>query len=241
MPLARSVPLTSIVVFLLLIALAAVPAIVLDRTLPPRLHAHDLLRLLVATVVFVPVSMLLCRLFLSIFPLPIGPIVPRSRGEFAYCVYMLFIILILPVLHISVFPFLLRRHAYILFGARIGRNSHCSGYIMDPPLVEIGDDVLIGFESLFSAHAFDRGSYELLPITIGRDVTIGARAMILPGVTIGDGAVVAVGAVVTKRTRIGAGEVWGGVPARLIKSQEPSHELGAGAALAQEAELHELR
>lgn len=53
------------------------------------------------------------------------------------------------------------------------------------------------------------------PVVIGNDVWIGAYANILPGVTIGDGAVIASGAVVTKDVPPYA--VVGGVPARIIK------------------------
>ena len=52
---------------------------------------------------------------------------------------------------------------------------------------------------------------------IGNDVWIGAEAMIMPGVRIADGAVVATRAVVTKN--IGPYEIWGGNPAKLIKKR----------------------
>ncbi len=52
-------------------------------------------------------------------------------------------------------------------------------------------------------------------VTIGNDVWIGANVILLPGVTIGDGAVIAAGAVVTKDVEPYA--VAGGVPARIIK------------------------
>lgn len=55
------------------------------------------------------------------------------------------------------------------------------------------------------------------PITIGNGVWIGADAIICPGVTIGDGAVIAVGAVVTKD--IDAWTVVGGNPAKFIKDR----------------------
>ena len=53
------------------------------------------------------------------------------------------------------------------------------------------------------------------PITIGNDVWIGANAIILPGVKIGDGAIIAAGAVVTKDVDDYA--IVGGVPAKLIR------------------------
>jgi chloramphenicol O-acetyltransferase type B len=52
---------------------------------------------------------------------------------------------------------------------------------------------------------------------IGNDVWIGAEALIMPGVQIADGAVIASRAVVTKN--VGAYEIWGGNPARLIKKR----------------------
>ena len=54
------------------------------------------------------------------------------------------------------------------------------------------------------------------PIYIGKNVWIGASAVVLPGVRIGDGASVAAGAVVTKD--VPPNTVVGGVPARQLKS-----------------------
>ena len=58
-------------------------------------------------------------------------------------------------------------------------------------------------------------SKKRISVVIGNDVWIGARATILEGVTIGDGAVVAAGAVVTKEVPPYA--IVGGVPAKIIK------------------------
>jgi len=65
-----------------------------------------------------------------------------------------------------------------------------------------------------------RAGNELLPTKIGRDVWIGANAVILGGVTIGDGAVVAAGSVVNRDVEAGA--VVGGVPARFIRKRQAS-------------------
>lgn len=53
-------------------------------------------------------------------------------------------------------------------------------------------------------------------VVLGRNVWVGAHSTLLPGVTIGDDAVVAAGSVVTKP--VPAGQIWGGVPARFIKN-----------------------
>lgn len=52
---------------------------------------------------------------------------------------------------------------------------------------------------------------------IGNDVWLGAESMIMPGIQIGDGAVIAARAIVTKN--VGPYEIWGGNPARLIKKR----------------------
>ncbi len=90
--------------------------------------------------------------------------------------------------------------------------------------VEIGEETLVSMKAtiLSSNHAIpEQGTLirqqpdELLLTKIGRDVWIGAHAVILGGVTIGDGAVVAAGAVVTKDVEPGA--VVAGVPAKVVK------------------------
>ena len=93
--------------------------------------------------------------------------------------------------------------------------------------VTIGDYVMMGPEVVIytSGHKFDQtdvpmmmqGSTEPKPVVIGNDVWIGRRAMIMPGVTIGDGCVIAAGAVVTKD--VAPYSVVGGVPARVLKSR----------------------
>ena len=60
-----------------------------------------------------------------------------------------------------------------------------------------------------------QGSTEPQKVTIESDVWIGARVIILPGVTIGKGAILAAGAVVTKDVPDYA--VVGGVPAKVLK------------------------
>lgn len=58
---------------------------------------------------------------------------------------------------------------------------------------------------------------------IGNDVWIGAESMIMPGIQIADGAVIAARAVVTKN--VGPYEIWGGNPARLIKKRFSEEEI----------------
>jgi len=59
---------------------------------------------------------------------------------------------------------------------------------------------------------------EFRPVEVGKAVWLGYRSMIVPGVTIGDGAIIAMGAVVTKDVPNGA--IVGGNPAKIIKQRD---------------------
>ncbi len=88
--------------------------------------------------------------------------------------------------------------------------------------VTIEDGVMIGpgVSLLTANHEFDDHMVLLCsPIHIGRNAWIGARAIILPGITIGRNAVVAAGAVVTRDVE--ENTVVGGNPARVLKRLEP--------------------
>ena len=86
--------------------------------------------------------------------------------------------------------------------------------------VATGPDVCL----LTADHDPQSSTFEgrLAPITIGDRAWLGTRAMVLPGVSVGEGAVIAAGAVVTKD--VAPYTIVGGVPARVIG--ERSRELG---------------
>lgn len=62
-----------------------------------------------------------------------------------------------------------------------------------------------------------------LPVRIGRNVWVGAGAIILPGVTIGDNAVISAGCVVTKDVEANA--IVAGVPGRVIRMIDESDDV----------------
>lgn len=99
-----------------------------------------------------------------------------------------------------------------------------SKFIHDHGLIEIGDGSLIGGDAVMSAHTAEKGHLLLSPIKVGKKCLIGQKSILMPGVEVGDGAVVAAGAIVLKDTLVPPGEVWGGIPARCIrpaKTEEP--------------------
>jgi acetyltransferase-like isoleucine patch superfamily enzyme len=79
---------------------------------------------------------------------------------------------------------------------------------------------------VLTAHAITSGHIILREIRVERGATVGVHAVIMPGVEIGEEAIVAAGSIVPMNTKIGAGEVWAGIPARKIKDIEPSEIRG---------------
>jgi acetyltransferase-like isoleucine patch superfamily enzyme len=74
----------------------------------------------------------------------------------------------------------------------------------------------------YDAHTIEDPNFEIKkPIKIGNHVWIGNRAMILKGVTVGDGAIIAAGSVVTKD--VPSYSIVGGVPAKVIKDKVSWH------------------
>lgn len=137
-----------------------------------------------------------------------------------------------------------RNGLYRLSGVRIGRAStiHTGAKFYAPRGVSIGEGTLVGDHAVLDGRAplkignhVDIASQVMIynsehdihgegfdpisgPVTIHDYVFIGPRAIILPGVTLGEGAVVAAGAVVTKD--VPAHAIVGGVPAKVIGERQ---------------------
>lgn len=137
----------------------------------------------------------------------------------------------------------LRKWFYQLLGAKIGKKSFpCRRVeVLLPMGLELEDGVAVGWfaeldarggikighdtnvsshvKLITGSHDIDDSKFtaDFKPIIIGHHCWIGTGAIVLQGVTIGDGAVIAAGAVVTKD--VPSYEVWGGVPAKFIRKR----------------------
>src|SRR3989344_7045396 len=133
-----------------------------------------------------------------------------------------------------------RRLIYRLGGVKIGKGStfHMGARFYNPHNIKIGKDTIVGEKAVLdgrdlliigdhvdiasevmiynSEHDVNDPSFKAVnaPVEIGDYVFIGPRAIILPGVKIGRGAVIAAGAVVTKD--VDEFMIVGGVPAKII-------------------------
>lgn len=148
---------------------------------------------------------------------------------------------------------LVRKVFYRLAGMKIGKGStiHMWANFFEPNGIKIGEDTIIGDHAFLdgraplaignhvdiassvmiynSEHDLEKDDFSARtePVEIGDYVFIGPRAIILPGVKVGKGAVVAAGAVVTKDVPDFA--IVGGVPAKVIgerKNKNPNYYLG---------------
>ncbi|MCX8032775.1 MAG: acyltransferase [Thermoleophilia bacterium] len=119
-------------------------------------------------------------------------------------------------------PFLSwKNFLYRALGARIGNQvSFGLGSVLDiffPQLITVGDNSIIGYNTVILAHEFLVDELRVGPVTIGQRVMIGANVTILPGVKIGDRAVISACSLVN--ADVAPGSFVGGVPARPISSE----------------------
>lgn len=90
--------------------------------------------------------------------------------------------------------------------------------VMFPEKISVGKNSVIGYNTTILAHEYLIREYRLGDVEIGDEVLIGANSTILPGVTIGDGAIVSAGTLVHKD--VPAGAFVGGNPMTIIYTKE---------------------
>ena len=120
------------------------------------------------------------------------------------------------------------KNANISPNIEIGDNSGIGINAKITSSVTIGSNVMMGPNvSIYTSnHKFDRtdipmikqGNSETKPVSIENDVWIGANVIILPGVTIHEGSIIAAGAVVTKDVECYT--IVAGNPAKVIKKRK---------------------
>ncbi len=104
-------------------------------------------------------------------------------------------------------------------GAKIGKmvRTIVPGTILDPDLIEIGDNTIIGGDAIISGHIAETNRLVLKKVKIGKNCLIGGRSIIFPGVVMEDNVTVGAGAIVLEDAHLPTGSIWGGVPAKMIR------------------------
>lgn len=116
--------------------------------------------------------------------------------------------------------FLVKNALYSLLGVKVGKNASVGLMVMldifFPEEIQIGENVIIGYNTTLLGHEFLKDEWRKGKVTIGRDVVIGANCTVLPGITIGDGAVVSAMSLINRD--IPPNSFYGGVPVRDLRA-----------------------
>lgn len=110
--------------------------------------------------------------------------------------------------------------AHVGSDAILGDRVRVQGGAYVASICELGDDVFIGPNAtlLNDRHPPSQDRRKWLPVIVSNGAVIGGGATLLPGITIGEKAVIAAGSVATKD--VPAGQVWAGNPARFMMSRD---------------------
>lgn len=107
-------------------------------------------------------------------------------------------------------------------GMKIGEKTSFALMVMPdtmfPERITVGNNSIIGFNTTILAHEYLIEEYRIGDVVIGDRVMIGANTTILPGVEIGDGAIVSAASLVNRD--IPAGSLAGGNPVKIIYTAE---------------------
>lgn len=117
--------------------------------------------------------------------------------------------------------FRLKNLFYRLTGAKVGKHVsfgfEATLDILYPQRITVEDDVVVGYDTTILCHGYLHDDYHVGDVRIERGAAIGAQCLVLPGVTIGAGAVVGAMSLVTRD--VPPGEFWAGVPAKRIRDR----------------------
>ena len=121
----------------------------------------------------------------------------KIKNPIRICFNYLIIVLCRILPSLSLKRWLLRR-----IGAKIGNNVsfglESTIDVFFPELIEIGDNTIIGYRTTILTHEFLMNELRVGEVKIGKNVMIGANCTILPGVKIGDNAVISAQSLVNK-------------------------------------------
>jgi acetyltransferase-like isoleucine patch superfamily enzyme len=222
----RKIKLNSILVFNCLLILAIILAVFVTHSIFTPLSlgdftgiAYTLIFVIFFYLILISIYRSFLRLFSRLFSQHARVIKEGSKDEFIFNIYLLFYLIPFhPLIKNKLIPVTFMRLIYIMLGAKLGDNTYSAGTILDPPLTYVGNNTIIGQDSILISHIIEGGHLAYAAIRIGNNVTIGANSVIMAGVIIENNAIVGAGAVVTKKTEIKANEVWGGIPAKKLRT-----------------------
>lgn len=113
-----------------------------------------------------------------------------------------------------------------ILGMTVGEHTAFALMVMVdlffPEKIHVGNNTIIGYNTTILTHEYLIKEYRLGDVVIGSNVMIGANTTILPGVHIGDDAIIAAGSVVHKD--VAPGTFVGGNPLKIIREMAEDHD-----------------
>jgi len=179
--------------------------------------------------VLLPIALLICFILYIVFLIGFSVLIykmhpPIKEGTFninseqmdswLMAQIVLNIIDMLRLLRIP--PAMLRKLYSNVFNTKIGDLLIMSG-IVEFSLVDIGDNTVVGNNSEIWGHMIEGNKIYIKRVKIGKNCTIGAKSLIMPGVRVGNGTIVGACSLVPKNKKLEPNSLYLGVPVRKIK------------------------
>lgn len=130
---------------------------------------------------------------------------------------MLKVFTFVPIIYEAIiFPKLMR-----LYGFKVGKNVWIGKRTwIDCALVEIGDNSVIGYNTIIGGHSNEGGKIIISPTSIGKNCRIDEYCIIAPGVKMGDNNILEAVSGIIKEGEIPPNGVWAGQPAKLLRARD---------------------
>jgi maltose O-acetyltransferase len=120
----------------------------------------------------------------------------------------------------------LLRRIGVTVGAGVAWGLESTPDVFWPERITVGDDAIIGYDATLLCHEFLHEEYRLGDVVVEDEAMIGAGAILLPGVTVGEGARVAANSLVAED--VPAGATVAGVPAEIVSRDQSSDGADGG-------------
>lgn len=156
------------------------------------------------------------RLLMKFFPIMEGEFEMGSR-EAGYWQAQAVVALLGCNYFAPAIPLFLKPHWYRLFGAKIGKGVGIGGVLVDSSLTVLEAGSGVGADAMILGHWIAAGRVRIGRVVVGEGATIGAKALILPGVRLGAGATVGAMSMARSGQAVPPGEVWVGIPAKKLE------------------------
>ncbi|MFW9930534.1 MAG: acyltransferase [Candidatus Thorarchaeota archaeon] len=117
------------------------------------------------------------------------------------------------------FPWVKNRFVLRFFGVKIGKHSICDNCWISSEFIEIGENVIIGMNSVLISFGIEQEKFIIKKVIIGNNVVIGAKCVILPGTTIRDTAKLSAHSYTSYNSILEKDQIYLGHPAKM-KSNE---------------------